>query len=455
MSRGRVLVVVGSADERHKMAAELGAAGFRVALAADGFRALARLAGWPAEAVVCDLDLPGLDGLGLAHRCRVDDPERVVLVLSADPSVERAVEAMRQGVSDYLVKPAATGELVAALDRGIARRRRRADARQPAPSADDGGELLGRDPALAAVLRTVRQIAPSPASVLITGESGTGKGLVARAIHRASARAAGPFVTLHCSALAESLLESELFGHERGAFTGAQARRDGRLAQADGGTLFLDEIGELSPLVQVKLLRFLQEREFERVGGNETVRVDVRVLAATHRDLTGEVASGRFREDLYYRLKVIDLEMPPLRARPGDVPLLAAAFLRRFAGEAGRSLDGFSDDALEALVRHRWPGNVRELENAVERAVVIAGGERIELGDLPAVVAKAAARPAAIDGSGLGSPPVPGASLAAMERFVILRTLEATGGCRLRAASILGISDRTIRTKLREYRAGC
>jgi transcriptional regulator with GAF, ATPase, and Fis domain len=296
------------------------------------------------------------------------------------------------------------------------------------------------------VFEIIEQVAPSKATVLLTGESGTGKELVAAAIHERSSRAQGPFVKLHCAALAESLLESELFGHERGAFTGAVARRDGRFLMADGGTLFLDEIGEISSSLQVKLLRFLQEHEFERVGGDQTIRVDVRIIAATNRDLREEVARGRFREDLYYRLNVVNVELPPLRERKADVPSLARFFLDRFAKENGKALDGFAPDTVELLLAHEWPGNVRELENAIERAVVMATGPIVEPRQLPPAV-----RPAVKSSSSL--PPVPGSTLADLEKYAILETLSSVGGSTSKAADILGISVRTIQYRLHQYNA--
>ncbi|WP_233561941.1 sigma-54 interaction domain-containing protein, partial [Sorangium cellulosum] len=291
------------------------------------------------------------------------------------------------------------------------------------------------------VYRMARQVAGARATVLITGESGTGKGELARAIHAKGPRAKAPFVTLHCAALAESLLESELFGHERGAFTGADRRRIGRFEQAHGGTLFLDEVGEIAPATQVKLLRVLQERAFERVGGNETVTVDVRLIAATNRDLAAAVQEGQFREDLYYRLNVVHIDMPPLRVRDTDVLLLANHFLRRFAAENHRKIEGFTDQARSKLVAHRWPGNVRELENAIERAVVLCDDTRIDADHLPidaAPVAKGALR-------------IPGATMAEIERYAILSTLEATNGSTTRAAELLDISIRTIQYRLHEY----
>jgi two-component system, NtrC family, response regulator HydG len=292
------------------------------------------------------------------------------------------------------------------------------------------------------IYRVARQIAPSRATVLVTGESGTGKGELARALHEKSPRARAPFVQVNCAALAESLLESELFGHERGAFTGAERLRIGRFEQAAGGTLFLDEIGEISPALQVKLLRVLQERVFERVGGNAPIQPDVRLIAATNRDLSTDVAAGRFREDLYYRLNVITLEMPPLRGREGDIALLAQHFLRRFASMAHKRIDGFTERARTQLLARRWPGNVRELENAIERAVVLCEGRTIDVDDLP--ISPALAGP----GSG---PRIPGATLAEIERHAILATLEAVGRSTGKAAEMLDISVRTIQYRLHAY----
>jgi DNA-binding NtrC family response regulator len=308
------------------------------------------------------------------------------------------------------------------------------------------GHVIAEHPSMKALLDTVTQVAPSRSSVLIVGESGTGKELIAAALHNASLRAAAPFVRLNCAALAESLLESELFGHERGAFTGAVGRREGRFKQADGGTLFLDEVSEIPMATQVKLLRFLQEREFERVGGNETLKVDVRIIAATNRDLAERVRSGSFREDLYYRLNVIRLDIPPLRERRADIPLLAAFFLRRYARENGRDITGFSEDALQRLLGYAWPGNVRELEHAIERGVVLARGLRIEAENLPAPIA-----PQTKGAEGDPRPPIPGSTISDLERHAILETLKAVGGSTSKAARILGISPRKIQYKLHEY----
>jgi DNA-binding NtrC family response regulator len=304
--------------------------------------------------------------------------------------------------------------------------------------------MIGASPPMQRIFEIIEQVAPSRATVLITGESGTGKELIANAIHQRSPRGSGPFVKLHCAALAESLLESELFGHEKDAFTGASARTDGRFSVADGGTLFLDEIGEVSPALQVKLLRFLQDHEFERVGGTQTLRVDVRVIAATNRELRQEVARGRFREDLFYRLNVVNIETPPLRERRSDIPAIARFFLDRFTRHNHKPIATIAPPAMERLVAYDWPGNVRELESAIERAVVLARGRELEPRDLPPNVR--ASGPA-------GMPVIPGSTLAELERYAILETMKATGGSTSKAADTLGISARTIQYRLHEYNA--
>jgi two-component system response regulator HydG len=444
-TKGRVLVVDDEVNARTALAELLRDEGYAVETAADGFKALGKVADFAPDVVLTDLKMPGMDGIQLLGRLHEEDRELPVIMMTAFGEVETAVGAMRAGARDYLAKPVNFAELSVVLARELDQRRLRQEARLLRARLAERysfDNIVGSAAPMQAVFKTVQQIAGSRASVLITGESGTGKELIAAAIHQRSPRAKGPFVKLHCAALAESLLESELFGHERGSFTGAQGRRDGRFQQAHGGTLFLDEIGEISPAVQVKLLRFLQEREFERVGGNETISVDVRVIAATNRDLQRMVAEGTFREDLFYRLNVINLEMPALRARPSDVPLLAAHFLRKYSAENGKQVDGFSDDALERLSAYGWPGNVRELENVVERAVVMAQGATIGIGDLPQHLVPAKAR---------GAVQIPGATMDEIERYAITRTLEATGGSTSRAADILRMSVRKIQYKLHEY----
>jgi len=444
-SKGRILIVDDEVNARTALVELLRDEGYVVEAAADAFKALGKVADFAPDLVVTDLKMPGMDGLQLLAKLRESDADLPVIVMTAFGEVETAVKAMRSGARDYLSKPVNVGELSVVVARELEQRRLRAETgllRARLSEKYSFSNIIGSSTPMQAVFKTVAQIAPSRASVLITGESGTGKELIAAAIHERSARAKGPFVKLHCAALAESLLESELFGHERGSFTGAQSRRDGRFAQANNGTLFLDEIGEISPAVQVKLLRFLQEREFERVGGNETISVDVRVLAATNRNLQQMVADGKFREDLFYRLNVITIEMPSLRERPSDVPLLASFFLRKYAAENGKEVRGFSAEALDLLTGYPWPGNVRELENVIERAVVLAQSSEVVAADLPAHLGAARIR------SGIQ---IPGATMDEIERYAITKTLEATGGSTSRAAEMLNISVRKIQYKLHEY----
>jgi DNA-binding NtrC family response regulator len=446
MSKGNILVVDDEASARTALAELLRTEGYTIETAGDGFKALARLEDFAADLVLTDLNMPGIDGVELLRKVREARPELPVVLMTAFGGVETAVSAMREGAADYLTKPLNTDELVIVLGRTIetARLRREAtELRGQLKERYSFDNIVGSSPEMQRVFKTVAQIAPSRATVLLTGESGTGKELVAAAIHHHSPRSSGPFIKLHCAALAESLLESELFGHERGAYTGADRKRDGRFEQANGGTLFLDEIGEISPGIQVKLLRVLQEREFERVGGSQTLHVDVRVVAATNRDLKEMVAAGKFREDLYYRLNVINLSLPSLRQRPSDVPALAMHFLRRYATENGKAVKTISDQALSQIANYPWPGNVRELENVIERAVVLADGDSIELAHLPPELAAVARRSSA--------PTIPGATMDEIERYSILKTMESAGGSTSRAAEILGISVRKIQYKLQEY----
>jgi DNA-binding NtrC family response regulator len=446
-NKGRILVVDDEANARTALAELLRDEGYDVETAADAFKALGKFESFTPHLVLTDLKMPGMDGIELMQKLAQKDAELVTIVMTAFGAVDTAVEAMRVGAADYLTKPLNFEELLIVTERALERRKLHTEAQQLKARLSERarkGNIIGDSPLMQRVFKVIDQVAPSRASVLITGESGTGKELVAEAIHQQSPRASGPFIKLHCAALAETLLESELFGHERGAFTGAVARRDGRFQLADGGTLFLDEIGEISPSVQVKLLRFLQEREFERVGGSQTIQVDVRVIAATNRNLAEAVAKGNFREDLYYRLNVVSLEMPALRDRRSDIPLLANFFLDRYARENGKEISGIADAALESLVAYDWPGNVRELENAVERAVVMTNGDTVTPEALPtSVVPKVGTD---------GSPPIPGSTLEDIERYAILKTLEHTGGSTSKAAEMLGISVRKIQYKLHAYK---
>lgn len=445
-SKGRALVVEDDASARSALKSLLEGDGYEVDDAEDGVAALAIMAERPAEVVVTDLQMPRMDGMQLLEKMRATYPQVPVVVTTSVQDLSAAVTAMRAGAEDYLTKPIDFDALAVVLERALERSSERIETenlrRQAREREAEGLQgLIGASSAMQKVYRMARQVAPSRATVLVTGESGTGKGELARAIHALSPRADKPFVALHCAALAESLLESELFGHERGSFTGADRRRIGRFEQADSGTLFLDEIGEIPMATQVKLLRVLQERCFERVGGNQTVHVDVRLLAATNRDLADDVSKGRFREDLYYRLNVVHVEMPPLRLRGGDVVTLADHFLRKFAAENHKRVDGFSDKARAKLVGSRWPGNVRALENAIERAVVMCVGTEIDEADLPFESVP----------ESLGGLRIPGSTMAELERFAILKTLEATDGSTVKAAEVLDISVRTIQYRLHEY----
>ncbi|MES1185048.1 MAG: sigma-54 dependent transcriptional regulator [Myxococcales bacterium] len=447
MSKTRILVVDDEATARNGLAKLLEQEGYQVDLAADGVEALASVSDNAPGLIISDLKMPNMDGMELLKQLREREIEIPTIVATAFGEVSTAVAAMRAGAEDYLTKPIDFDALLLVVERTLARQEIKSEAenlrRQLRARDKEGLEgLLGASPAMQRVYQMVRQVSGARATVLITGESGTGKGEVARALHSLGPRKGAPFVSLHCAALAESLLESELFGHEKGSFTGADKKRIGRIEQADGGTLFLDEIGEIPAATQIKLLRVLQERTFERVGGNETIKVDVRVVAATNKNLAEEVREHRFREDLYYRLNVVHIDMPPLRQRGNDVVLLAEHFLRHFARENQRRIDGFSDDARAKLVAHRWPGNVRELENAIERAVVFTEGELVEAEALPFDAA-----PATIE----GGPRIPGATMAELEKHAILATLDAVGGSTSRAAEMLDISARTIQYRLHEY----
>jgi DNA-binding NtrC family response regulator len=445
--RNRILVVDDDSDARIGLAELLRGEGYLVETARDGFKALPKLTEFAPDLLVTDLMMPGMDGLSLLRKARELDPEHIAIVMTAYGAVDTALTAIREGATDYVVKPFRLDDFLRVIKPALARRRlRREVARLRGGAADQDRirDIVGSSAPMRAVFETLVQVAPSRASILVTGESGTGKELVAAAIHQLSPRASGPFVKLHCGALAETILESELFGHERGAYTGAAARRDGRFQQADGGTIFFDEIADISPSTQIKLLRFLQERTFERVGGNETIKVDVRVVAATNADLKEKVRAGTFREDLMYRLNVVSIEVPPLRERAGDVTLLAAHFLDKYCTENERTIHGFTADAVDRLLAYDWPGNVRELENAVERAVVICKGTDIDTADLPVELRTA-------ERIGPTRPSVPGSTLAAIERHAILSTLEHTGGCTSRAAAMLGISSRTIQNRIRAY----
>lgn len=444
--KGRVLVVDDEANAREALAELLRDDGYDTRAAADGLRGLEQLEAFAPHVVLTDLKMPGLDGIGFIEQGRPASPHTTFIVMTAFGSIETAVKAVQVGAENYLTKPLDLDAVAALVERAMEKSllyEEAVELRARLQERYSFDKILGDHPSMQRLLKMVGQVAGSRATVLVQGESGTGKELIAAAIHENSPRRGKPFVRLNCAALAETLLESELFGHERGAFTGATGRRDGRFTKANKGTLFLDEVSEISPSVQVKLLRFLQEREFERVGGNDTITVDVRVVAATNKDLKQAVERGEFREDLFYRLNVVQLDVPPLRARRSDVPLLARHFLRKYAEENGREIVGFDTKALRALRVYPWPGNVRELENAIERAVVLCEGDHIGVAHLPWGASSA-------DEVDLGML-IPGVTMAELERLAIRQTLEAVGGSTAKAAEILGISRRKIQYRLKEW----
>ena len=445
-SRGKILIVDDEANARAALSEILHDEGYQTETAADGFKALGKLEEFAPDVILTDLKMPGLDGIAFMEKAKAAAPGTVFVVMTAFGTISSAVAAVKKGAENYLTKPLEYDALSAIVERAMEKARLLQEAKKLRDKLRERnvfGHIVTDDPRMKEILTVVSQVGASRASVLITGESGTGKELIAEAIHAASPRAGKPLVRLNCAALAEGLLESELFGHERGAFTGAVARREGRFKQADGGTLFLDEVGEIPPGTQVKLLRALQDRAFERVGGNETLRVDVRIIAATNRDMKSAIAAGVVREDLFYRLNVVPIELPPLRERKRDVPGLASFFLRRYASENGRAIEGIRDDALELLSAYGWPGNVRELENVIERAVVLCDGSHIEKRHLPKAIVPQENADAA--------PPIPGTTIHELERYAILKTLEACRGSTSKAALILGVSARKIQYKLHEY----
>ncbi|MCE9576124.1 MAG: sigma-54 dependent transcriptional regulator [Deltaproteobacteria bacterium] len=447
LENAKILVVDDEPDARLAVAEVLATVGFTVETAGDAFKALGKAADFAPDVVVTDLRMPGMDGFELMARLRATPSPPAFVLLTGVNDVATAVKAIRDGAADYLVKPIQAAPLIAVVREQVEHRRVLAQLEalrsRPEQRRIVHG-MIGQSEPMARIHEAIARVAPARSSVLITGESGTGKELVAEAIHANSPRAAGPFIKVHCAALAETLLESELFGHERGAFTGAVAQREGRFAAADKGTLFLDEIGEISLSIQVKLLRFLQEREFERVGGDRPQRVDVRIIAATHRDLPAMVRDRTFREDLFYRLNVVTIDMPPLRDRPDDIPALAQFFFERSRVENGRQLTELSPETIAALTAYPWPGNVRELQHAIERAVVMSRGPAVEVADLPPPLqAHHEPREPAIA--------IPGSSLRAIERHAVLKTLEAAKGSTSKAAAILEVTPRTIQYKLHEY----
>ncbi len=423
---------------------------FEVYVAADTAGALSTLEADPADVMITDLRLGSEDGMTLIEKVLQLPKPPICIMMTAYGSVDTAVEAMKRGAYDFVTKPVNIDRLEMLIHRALRERdtRRENDHLRSQVERRTGLEsLIGQAPAMVEVFDTIRQVAPSRATVLVQGETGTGKELAARAIHALSPRAAKKFVAVHCKAFSQNLLESELFGHERGAFTGAFERRVGRFEQAAGGTLFLDEIGEIDENTQVKILRVLGERTFERVGGSQTIQTDVRLVAATNKDLATLVEEGKFRDDLYFRLNVVQITMPPLRNRKEDLPLLVQAFLKESSQENGKPFREFVPEAMAAILDYNWPGNVRELRAAVEHAVVMCSSPRIGVRDLPASVRQGS--PAAISAAGVFEQPG-GLNLHQTERNLIFRALEESGGNRTGAAKRLGISRRTLHRRLKE-----
>jgi nitrogen regulation protein NR(I) len=479
-----ILIVDDEVNVRRVLGAMLRREGFEVREAADGEAAMELLSEGRPDAVITDLRMPRLDGMGLLRRLLAQHADLPVIIITAHGTVDTAVEALKAGAFDYIIKPFEQDEMRAVVRKAVNHRAlARRDARPVVLDASAGWGaklgMIGDGPEMHAVYEIIEKVAASPTTVLITGESGTGKELVAKALHRHGDRAQSPFIKINCAAIPKDLMESELFGYERGAFTGAVSSKPGRFELANGGTLFLDEIGEIPVEMQVKLLRVLQEGEFERVGGLQSIHVDVRLVAATNRDLEAEVASGAFREDLYYRLNVVRVTMPALRARPADIPLLVAHFVEKFNQRLGKSIDGVEDGAVAALKAYGWPGNIRELENVMERTILFAEDTRLRLEDLPPEIrrtlgAGAGAGPgggaAGAGADGAGAPATALLSIEEMaragaaggmkqivrdatvrlERDLIVRALEDTGGNVTHAAKKLGISRKSLQTKMKE-----
>jgi two-component system, NtrC family, response regulator HydG len=457
----RILIIDDNETMREGMAATVRRLGHEVVTAAGGAQGLAYMRAGHPDVVVTDLKMEGVGGLEVTRAVKELDPATPVLIVTAFGTVETAIEAIRLGAMDFLQKPFAPEVLRLKIERALElvqerRGRARAEAEAEALRADAAapyrmGDIVGQSGAMKTLFATIEKVSPPDIPVLIHGESGTGKELVARAIHTRSKRAAGAFVKVNCGALAETLLESELFGHEKGAFTGAIKRKLGRFELADGGTLFLDEVGDMTPALQLKLLRVLQEKEFERVGGEETIKVDVRVISATHRDLKREVEVGRFREDLYYRLHVVPCEVPALRDRREDLAVLVGHFIEKHGPRLNPEMKGIDDAALARLSAHHWPGNVRELENAIEQALVFGTPPLIDVSGLPAFLREGLPESTLAVPSGDKSLPE---ILEDLERQLIQRAYDKTGGVKTETARLLGIKTSALYYKLEKYGIG-
>lgn len=441
-----VLIVDDEKNIREGLGKALELDGYNVLLAVDGQDALERIEEEEIDLVIADLRMPRLSGEELLRRVVHSYPTVPVIILTGHGTIETAVQAMRDGAYDFLTKPVNLDRLSLLCKRALSTRELVMQHRQMQEELEQQKRfqnIIGKSSEMQRIFELVKQVAPTKASVLITGESGVGKELIADALHNASNRKEKPFVRVHCAALSESLLESELFGHEKGAFTGAVSRKRGRFELAHGGSIFLDEIGEINQSVQIKILRVLQEKRFERVGGEETLEVDVRIVSATNRDLKEAIEEGRFREDLYYRLNVVNIHIPPLRERKDDIPLLTSAFIKEFAQENEKPVEGIDPKARAALYNHSWPGNIRELRNSIESAVVMCKGTIITPDDLPPSIT----RESDDDYIRISV----GSTLADAEREIIRSTLAAQNGNKSRAAEVLGIGRKTLHRKVDDY----
>ncbi len=447
-----ILVVEDGQSQREMLRDFLLKEGHSVAEAASGEEGVEAVGHRAFDLVLLDYKMPGMDGMQVLQEVKRLNPETDVVIITAYGTIETAVDAMKAGAVDYITKPLEFDELLLLIDRIAERRTLIRENQILRRQLKDQGvtteAIIYSSQKMAALTSMAARVATSRATVLLQGESGTGKELFARLIHQLSPRSAKPIITVNCGALPENLIESELFGHERGSFTGATARRIGRFEEADGGTLFLDEIGELTMPVQVKLLRFLQEREFQRVGGNQNLRADVRIISATNRDLEAMVKEEKFREDLYYRLNVVVMSIPPLRERREDIPALIDHFLERFAAENAKEINGISRESRDLLMKYDYPGNVRELENIIERSVVIARGDVISLEDLPFRENMGVAGTAAVSEEGEGKLR---SAMENLEKQMIQEAMEKTGYHQTRAAEMLGLSERMLRYKLKKY----
>jgi two-component system response regulator HydG len=448
--KGSILIVDDDRAHLSMLETILAGWGYRVAGVEDGADAIAAVKEKPYDAILMDDRMAHVSGIEALQRIKQYNPAIPIIIMTAYSSVDTAVEAMKLGAYDYLTKPLNFDDLKFTLERSLEHmalaREIKTLKEQVSPDAVLGS-IIGRSEVMHELITMVKTVSATEATILISGESGTGKELIARAIHANSLRKDGPLVTVNCAALTDTLLESELFGHEKGAFTGAEKKRDGRFMQARNGTIFLDEVGEIPLHMQAKLLRAIQEREIQRVGSDTSIKVDVRIIAATNRDLLADVEDGKFREDLYYRLNVVNLRVPNLAERKEDIPLLAQHFLGRFAEKNRKDLKGFTPAAMDLLVRYSWPGNVRELENAVERAVIMCVGDYVSERELPPALA--ASQQDELSGpspTGMGGLP-----LEQVEKAAIIQTLEETGGNKSEAAKILNITRTTLNNKIKKY----